>query len=757
MESVKTVVVAAFAALRPHEGPRGPAPSRCSWLRVGAGYGAALVISLMVLAVVLRLWRQDLRVPLIYNGDVLLYLGWMRTALDEGWYLTSARLGAPGAMDLSDFPLADGLHFGIIKLIGLVVPNVAAGANIYYLLTFPLTALASLFALRQLGIAYTSALMASLLYTFLPYHFFRIGHPFLAAYYLVPLVALLLIRLHGGWSPSLRSGTQAEAARPRRAPIVASVLLCLLVGSAGVYYAFFACFFFVVVGLHAGLMRRSIRPVAQAGLWAGLVTLGLAVNLAPHLIGQARQGANPLAVARTPEMAETFALKPVQLLLPMAQHRVPALARLKEKYNSTAPLVNENDSSSLGIIGALGFLFLLGRLFWRRQDWARPDLLGTLGLLTAAGLALAVVGGGGTVFSYLVSPMIRAYCRITIYLAFFALAAVAWAVERCGRNVFAWVGAAALLLVGLADQTSPAFIPDAASQKRYATDAAYFRAVEAAMPPGAMVFQLPIVPYPEAAPVYDLKDHDHLRAYLHTRHVHWSYGAIRGRENERWQVYAAALPPDRMVRLLIDAGFAGIYVNRSGFADRAARLEQSLRSVLGAAPLASADGDMLFFNLMPYRNERDATRTPEERSMAREQALNPIGVQYDAGFWGPESDGNAAWQWCAGTGDLYVTNPLPYPRRVVLRAGIQIARPAASRLRIIGPAEEVALEAGDDLVDRACTLLLPPGRHAIRLVSDVVPVTTPSDRRARAFRLVDLDVADEPLPAHGQSGPRRGD
>jgi phosphoglycerol transferase len=536
---------------------------------------------------------------LLYQGDGLLYLAWVRTTLDEGWYLTNPRLGAPGVMDLRDFPLVDGLHFAAIKLIGLAAPGAGLCYNLYYLLTFPLTTLSALFSLRRLRIAYLPALTVSLLYAFLPYHFFRIGHLFLAAYYLVPLVALLLVRLHAG-----RAASRREKA--------GGLLVCLLVGSAGVYYAFFACFFFVVVGLHAALVRRSGRPAAAAGVLAGTVVLGVGINLLPHLAGGLGQGHNHAAVPRSPEMAELFALKPAQLLLPTSLHRLGPLARFKDRYNRSAPLVNENDSSALGLVAAGGFLFLLGRLFWRLRDWERPDLLDTLGLLTAAGLALAVVGGGGTLFSYLVSPKIRGYCRISAYLGFFALAAVAWGLgrwlaRRRPAPAVAWAAAALLVLVGVADQTSPAFVPSPAARERYAADAEWFSAVEGSVPPGSMIFQLPYVAYPEGARLHRLEDHDHLRAYLHTRTLRWSYGTMKGRETERWQLHVASLPPGAMARALAEAGFAGVYLNREGYADCAA-LEQGFREALGSSPLVSPDGRMVFFPLPACRGRPVASR-----------------------------------------------------------------------------------------------------------------------------------------------------
>src|SRR5207249_7101548 len=84
---------------------------------------------------------------------------------------------------------------GIVRLIGLVVPDSILAFNLFFLLTFPITTLIALFVLRRFGLSYGPALVASLLYAFLPYHLLRNCQLFFAAYYLVPLMVLVIVWL----------------------------------------------------------------------------------------------------------------------------------------------------------------------------------------------------------------------------------------------------------------------------------------------------------------------------------------------------------------------------------------------------------------------------------------------------------------------------------------------------------------------------------------------------------------------------------
>ena len=69
----------------------------------------------------------------------------------------------------------------------------------------------------------------------------------------------------------------------------------------------------------------------------------------------------------------------------------------------------------------MGFLWLVGRFFWRRRE--NDDRIeDALAYLTVAAVALGTIGGLGASFNFYVTPMIRCYNRLSIYIAFFALA-----------------------------------------------------------------------------------------------------------------------------------------------------------------------------------------------------------------------------------------------------------------------------------------------------------------------------------------------
>jgi phosphoglycerol transferase len=250
-------------------------------------------------------------------------------------------------------------------------------------------------------------------------------------------------------------------------------------------------------------------------------------------------GKNPEVAMRSPIESEIYGLKIAQLLMPISGHRIPRLAIVPNYYNKAAPLVNENQMASLGLIGSLGFLILIVWILYligNGINFKEYYILDNLSIFNLYGLLLATIGGFGTVFAGLAFPEIRCYNRISIFIAFFSLFAVVLLLEEFSKryvrgntprllfNAFLCLA----LAVGVSDQTSESFVPPYDSiRAEYLNDDAFIKNIEAIMPENAMIFQLPYVPFPEYPPVYKMDDYSHFRAYLHSKDLRWSYGTIK--------------------------------------------------------------------------------------------------------------------------------------------------------------------------------------------------------------------------------------
>lgn len=583
-------------------------PSRATLAEI-ATYILGALLSLTGAGVVLQLWRADLSVPFVYGADAAFTAAFTKGLIDHGSAVINPSIGAPGSGSLLDFPTAEAIHQLSLRLLGYLTGDFASAINLYFLLGFALAAVTSIAVLRSVGMSRIAAVTVSILYALLPYHFMRGQfHLFLSAYWMVPLGVLLCL-----WVLSSKVSIFAPDAwrlEWRTWRMLWIVVICLIVGASGVYYAFFTCFLLVVAGVSAAVRFRESKRLVAALLIVVLIVGSLAAGIAQSVRFRVEEGANADAAQRRPEESVRYALRLPQLILPITGHRVSALADIKDKYHSllaaTSPdSDNENDTSSLGIVLGLGFVLLIGFGLWNPR-MPRDELPRSLATLNLAAFLLATVDGFGAIFAMLVSPQIRAYNRLSVYIAFLAAAFIGWAIDRVraragsGLGITIAIAAACAVLVvfGAFDQTSADFVPAYASNRAvYETDAEFVQRIETLVPAGASIFQLPYMPFPESGPVGRMPDYEHFRAYLHSTDTRWSYGAMRGRSDSLWQRDVAALPPAEMLRALKDADFGGVWIDTRAYEDDGRGLIAELEAASGERVITSADGRAVFMLL----------------------------------------------------------------------------------------------------------------------------------------------------------------
>jgi hypothetical protein len=252
--------------------------------------------------------------------------------------------------------------------------------------------------------------------------------------------------------------------------------------------------------------------------------------------------------------------------------------------------------SRLGIIGAAGFLILLCGFFAPTGTLAVSDqpLFVNAGRLTLAALLLATVGGFGSLFNLLVSPEIRAYNRVTPFIAFFSLLAVALVVEQLlarasTSRVRRWVTTSALagvLIVGVYDESQaagPLNRRHTAIGREWAALAGFVGSLENRLPAGAMVFQMPVLTYLNEIGREQMQPFDHIKPYLVSTRVHWSFPALSD-SIVRWHQQVGRLPAPVLATALAAQGFRAVLIDRNGYFDRG----KTLLNELGVAPSSAA-------------------------------------------------------------------------------------------------------------------------------------------------------------------------
>jgi hypothetical protein len=687
-------------------------------------YVTAAAGSAGLATLVLQLWKADLSIPFVrrLTGDVLFYEMLIKGMVDNRGYLHNRFLGMPWGQDLYDYPIADQLHLLLLKVISVFLGDAGATLNVFYLATFPLVAVCALAALREFGVSDGPALVASVLFSLLPFHFLRgEAHLFLAVYYLVPLVLMVVLWLSLDRPLVAQKGERRGLHRLLPRAYVA-LLVVALSGVAGIYHAFFSGFFLAVGGILGAASRRSRRPLLGSVVLIAVLLIIVVTALSPSILYIAREGRNPFAAKREQYEAELLGLKLVHLVLPIREHRFPPLATLRYRYDRAHqwPLENENTTSALGLVGSFGLLCLLARIVFGWPRLRDDELVSHLARLAVAAVLLATAGGLSSLVALLVSPEIRGYNRVSVFIAFLSLFATAIALDRLGKS---WKGSPLLfrcllgliLALGVLDQTSPSFVPlyDALA-KAFHGDREFVQRVEALLPPGAMIFELPHVSFFEGPPVNRTYDYEPVSLYLQSRQLRWSYGAMKGRDADDWQLDLLDRPLEEVVERLALVGFAGITVDRNGYPDGGSDIERRLAGLLQASAVQSADARYVFFDLSRFAAALRASIDGESWANRRESALYPTLVSWRGCRGEPEPDSGV--RRCAPEAEVTLRNTANAPQHVTVEAELAAVDDEPLELSLASTVLSADLRLASKPLRFTRTILLPPGRHVLRFM-----------------------------------------
>ena len=691
-----------------------------------AAYACTIIVSILCVWLVWDLWKADLRYPLVETvGDVIIAQGVVFKSLTENsWVLDNPRLGAPFGLNMRDFPQADLLVLGSAKLLALFTKNHVLIRNLVAIGSYPLVACASLYAMRRLGIRFAIACVSSLLFAFLTYHNTRIGaHIFFGVgYFTVPFASLLALDLFANRPLFFEGGVGSRLQYVGGTETWRASALCAVMGLTGtVYYPFFSCYLLMVAGVFAAFHIRSVVPLLRSLFMQGIIAVALFVCLLPTLVHEHLHG-HSASMIRDSQAAEVYGLKIVQMILPGSGHRLEAWNRIGSYYNRMAPLVTENRTAYLGFVGIAGFLYLLFVLMRGQQRNLR---LHTLSVLNIAALLLGTIGGFSSLMSFLVTNKIRSYNRICVYIAFFALLALAMVAERAAkfwvntRSKQAMAGGALLgiLWLGLWDQYA-LDIDYAALKKNYIEEDKFVAQIESRLPRRSMLFQYPYFPFPEHAAIAQLPEYAPMIPYLHSKTLRWSYGAIKGRRADAWIAKTAGLPVAEAVERLALAGYAAIYVSRDGYGDHGARLEESLTVLLGKPIVVSPRGDRAVFTLAPQTRILEAKYGQEEFRRRQQDVLTPMYLDWRDGFYPTERVDQTEQNWCSARCRFVIENPASRPKHVVLNANLLLAASPAT-VRLQSDLFTRSIRVKDSQYHLSDGFDVPPGEHFVEVETDL--------------------------------------
>lgn len=503
----------------------------------------------------------------------------------------SRDLGAPYDANWNDWPLVEELQIVFFSLLAKVF-GLFAGLNLATVLGNLLAAITFYGVARFSDCSTVWAFVAALAFGLAPFIFAQ--SPFHLTTEYIWHIPLFL--------PVWRWASSEPGTTPRSPRFWFAVGVGFLTGLQSPYYTNILCQLTLLGAIILFCHNRSWPAFKSSLAVIGAAACAFALMNFDTWTYRAVHGPNTGALVREYKWLEIYGLKIVDMVIPPITHHSPMLADFAAAHRAAAPL--QDEGSYLGFVGLAALALLVGTaiadVVRRRADSIPMEAWQVLWIVL-----FFSTGGFNAILGSLGFTLFRTGCRYSVVILAIALMYAAQRLTALQREtashkpsgslpLAAYAAAGALCCVILWDQVprTPTATATAAIARQVEADREFVAAMEAALPDRAMVFQLPIMEFPEA-PVPGVPPYDHFRPYLYSKNLRYSFGSMKGRPREDWQKELGKMAFKDAVAEIKNKGFAAIYINRNGFPDRGKALEDSLLEMgYTKPPLRNATGEL---------------------------------------------------------------------------------------------------------------------------------------------------------------------
>ncbi len=529
--------------------------------------------------------------PLSYGGDTSFMLAYAKAFMDGDVTLFMpkmvAHLSAPFSANWNDFPITEKIIFAIMGWLGREV-GLFPAANFMVLLAHMLAGLSFLYVCRELNYRTSFAFSGALLFAFSHYSFFRnLAHIIYTYYWHVPLMLLVTWWIYSSRPILIKS----------RKWFVAITIAAI----SGIFSHYYTWMFlqFLGFGVLLHFARKQFNLMKFSLLLIGVTLLSYLIVNIDTLSYALLHGLNLQAARRTLAGLEIHALKIPELVFPPIYHSWDSWANYGQNHYFLKALIKgEVGSPYLGLVGLLGLVWLAGDSFYRFLQ-GKLHLVPVYTWQTLWILLYSLGGGINLLLGTLGLQIFRGTNRYSIFILAIILLFLVRQLSRIRLKNWGALIAVVIAVMGLWDQLPPrvseAQILQGADIVK--SDRNFSKELEEKLPRNSMIFQLPVVAFPEIPNTHQMDAYEHFRPYLFTHTLHYSFGSNKGRGDNDWQLALHKLPSADMVSKLETYGFGGIIINRKGYEDKGESLINELANI--KRHVLSDNGDLVAIRLNP--------------------------------------------------------------------------------------------------------------------------------------------------------------
>lgn len=679
------------------------------------------ILTFLIWFIINQGWKIDFSKPIVYwGGDDFLHNMVIKKAVLGKDIWTDEHLGYPFRQQMYGFPLIPFMGVWIGYIVGLFTDNYAIATNIYIISMIVMAAVSFSYVAEKLKITKMNAVLGGIMFAFCQYAAIHGSSHFTAlCYWTIPLFVLLCYYVYtGDYSDTKYWKIQV-------------ILICYLGASSDPFYAFFACFFLLICAL-AAVLKGNIKNFCLGIKFILGIVVSMIFNLFPSIANTICYGSLTESVNRTASEAITWGLKLVTLVMPFNGDHI--LSGLTQKYIKEGLPTGENICNYLGIFGIIGFVLLVISLI--EKEWIK-QVLGIkeaqfyfIVVMNLFAILLGVSGGIGTAFAVLVTPAVRVYNRISIYIYFFSILSVLFIADRYiikgGLRLEKKyiVVATVIVIVHLLDMQVYKMVLDYSEMnEQYEEDYELTVKIEESIGREGRVLQLPYLSFPENYTESGKGNYlKSLNGWFHSNSLYWSGGALQGTPadsilRERYSIKNM----DEIVLYALQDSYDGIYVDTAAYVN-AESIIADLERITGQTPIMNKSGSVYFFNIQSLK--RDEIHTSK------------VYLYTGTGFFEKEQhESEGYWQWSQQESKLYLYNNSEdtIAGRLIFDANTLAS--GGYTLSINTGQEMVHIQISDENSQYVVPITVFPGNNEIVFTTDASLITPSQDSRALSFRI----------------------
>lgn len=222
-----------------------------------------------------QVWNKNFNVPYFNLGDD----GWRNSVFGNiasglEWFLSSNTQFPFGSLEV--IPLEGYFNLWIQIIVANLVKNIGYTTWFFIYFTYFSTAFLTFLSLRVLNVKRIIALIGAILYDFLPYHFYRVGHWNLLPYYTLP-VLLSMCLLFSKYAIEKKEFKDLSGSEWRW--LIFCFINALALGMTSIYYLLFVSFC-ISYSLILGIINKNKVSILSSLFSMFLLFLGLIICIA---------------------------------------------------------------------------------------------------------------------------------------------------------------------------------------------------------------------------------------------------------------------------------------------------------------------------------------------------------------------------------------------------------------------------------------------------------------------------------------------